>query len=241
MRTLSLVSFVILTSLVAWADSAGLIKAEHRASIFTLTDMNGPKDGGGTGFQVQDRDGRQFVVTNGHVCDMGAGDGQLLAWRDDRAEPEVLTIQYYADWTDLCVLSASKDAPSLELANNEASDTEPLFTLGHPFLRALTVYEGYLVRAENVEVAYEEKTPEQCTGLGFEMKDEPTMFGVMSICMRSLWAYDTTIKTFPGNSGSPVLNADGKVVGVIFAGAGRTNEGSMLTLQDLELALAKTP
>ena len=43
------------------------------------------------------------------------------------------------------------------------------------------------------------------------------MFGVVNICVRTLDSQPVTASIYPGNSGSPVFNKYGNVVGVAFA------------------------
>ena len=45
------------------------------------------------------------------------------------------------------------------------------------------------------------------------------MFGIKSVCKYELAGYQTTNIIYGGNSGSPVVNFYGNVVGVVFAGS----------------------
>jgi V8-like Glu-specific endopeptidase len=48
----------------------------------------------------------------------------------------------------------------------------------------------------------------------------------MAACIAHIYAATSSIQIYPGNSGSPVMNSSGDVVGIIFAGDNRTNYGS---------------
>ena len=52
-------------------------------------------------------------------------------------------------------------------------------------------------------------------------------------------AYQTNMIMHPGNSGSPVVDKLGRVIGVAFAIDGRTNYGYIVNLQDLKDFLAR--
>ncbi len=55
----------------------------------------------------------------------------------------------------------------------------------------------------------------------------------MSICLRQLKSILTTLGIYPGNSGSPVVNKYGNLVGVVFAGNNQTNYGYVIPLKQV--------
>lgn len=69
----------------------------------------------------------------------------------------------------------------------------------------------------------------------------PEMGGItLHICfVITKGAYMTSVEIFPGNSGSPVVDYWGRVIGVAFAADGRDNKGDLVSLEDLKDFLAR--
>ena len=108
-----------------------------------------------------------------------------------------------ASYTDLCMIEALPDIKPLSLAQYAYSG-EPIIEIGHPQLLPLTLSYGELISKEIVDI----------DGITTEI-------------------YNTTVPTMHGNSGSPIVNIYGDVVGVICAKDSESNWGSAITLEDI--------
>ena len=65
------------------------------------------------------------------------------------------------------------------------------------------------------------------------------LFFTMELCFQKFDAVHTSIVGYPGNSGSPVFNAQGEVTGVIFIGDSSTNYLGYVPLKHLTALLSK--
>ncbi len=234
MRFLDLVLFGVAAFTIACVsaqkinDTGAQLLSEYGPDIVKLTPVGNPRTGG-TGFYMQTPSGQTVTVTNGHVCDLASG-GKWLEARDDQGSRELLEIKEISETADLCILSGPKrlDAQPLKLSQFQRRE-ERMWVIGHPFLKPNTITSGFVVTFDEIKLNDSELTPEQCKPPTRAIEDEE--------CVRTLWAYETSIEIFPGNSGSPVLSRNGEVLGVMFAGDGRTNRGVFMGLDDLrELA-----
>jgi hypothetical protein len=129
--------------------------------------------------------------------------------------------------------------------------------IGYPVLQPLSVSTGDIVGTSLIEFPYALVVPDNTSQEDIDHAMIPSIresecnskpkfkvgkmenWGIeFKVCMLSLKAYETTITTFPGNSGSPAVDAWGNVSGVLYAGSNYTNYGLILTIQDVRKFLS---
>lgn len=138
---------------------------------------------GGTGFEVLSPSGHKYIVTNEHMCAVGATNaivnGRTIPLRVIEQQPT----------PDLCLLEPIAGLPPLRLAGQDLRPGDLIDIYGYGMLLPLTHTSGvYVGDSGPMITAY---------------------FGFVS-------GY-ATAQILPGNSGSPVLNSNGDVVGIVFA------------------------
>ncbi|HSB90963.1 MAG TPA: S1C family serine protease [Anaerolineales bacterium] len=137
-----------------------------------------------------------IAVTNNHVV---AGSALLKVFIGGDPEPHNATILGVSECSDLAVIDIEGDGyPYLDWYNGEITTGLPIYVAGFPLGDPeYTLLEGIVAKAR---------------------ADGETR-----------WASDDyviehTADTNPGNSGGPVITADGKVVGIHYAGAAETRQ-----------------
>lgn len=212
---------------------------EHPENFVMLTNEAG--NSGGTGFSIISPSGKLYTLTNAHVCDGVSKDGYIFghdAYENRQIKLKVIEV---SDFTDLCLVESMPKAIGLEVSNRDVIRNDKLFSLGFPTLEPLTYIEGLKTADMSVLVALEEVPIEKCILPKHKiMTMKISFFGIdteVKFCAMSINATLTNLKIYPGNSGSPVMNMDGKVVGVMFA-AGSSNNGNMIKLGDIKKFLS---
>lgn len=173
---------------------------------------------GGTGFAVTAASGNEYIATNKHVC-KGAQTPGWVKIKSDRGLVSWKRIIYIDDKHDVCLVEGDKRLSPLELASSpDKGDFH--YIVGHPGLRQLTVSQGEYIGFDTVKLVEEVKEKNQCKGEVYELNTmEQFFYGVEWVCLRSYLSYASTAVAYGGNSGSPVVNKYGNVIGILFAGS----------------------
>lgn len=166
---------------------------------------------GGTGFLIETPAGSQYLLTNRHVCLLHT-QGRLIAERE--GTQEVVRVLAVTDDADLCILTSPASSERGFKLALRADMYERVYILGHPHLNPISISTGHFNYADFAPINYcLSGGPRYAPRVPYD-SENPLLPG----CMRSVWSYFTDAYSQPGNSGSPVLNNDGEVVGVLYAG-----------------------
>lgn len=162
---------------------------------------------GGTGFAVQAASGATYIMSNAHVCQVEK-DGYVKLQQDTLSmRGRIVAV---SEHTDLCLIQASPKFKGLKLAAYYFVG-EDVAVLGHPWLNPLTLAQGKL-RGRGIEmISYCANTKALFRTMEFGDFDRLN-------CLRGVESLISDVPVFPGNSGSAVVNTEGAVVGVVFAG-----------------------
>jgi S1-C subfamily serine protease len=208
-----------------------LVRAKVGPKVIMI--VNAEQTSGGTGFYVKARSGKTFIVTNSHVCNMGPQ--RLYAELPDSRFTK-LKLREISRVTDLCILESNADIEGLELSS-DLNVGQQVEILGHPRLFPLTSTTGeYTGDLYKIQMPMSlGKCPKDMEGPLSDGKFDTGFFGELDVCMLNVpVAGISTAKSLGGNSGSPVVNWKGDVVGVVFGGFNDNNDALIIPLPDLK-------
>jgi len=182
---------------------------------------------GGTGFQLNTPKGPR-IITNAHVCEVSDNGTVLLHTDKPKKIAKIIKVD---DIADLCMIEPIGDMPSLNLGSS-ASLRQEIAVLGHPLLQPQTFSKGRVLSKELIEIPLGYADAEgKCDHIPMTYP-ENTFFGLL--CFKAYMGVLTSAIIHPGNSGSPVVNIWGNVVGVVFAGNSRNHNGIYVPYEELE-------
>lgn len=175
-----------------------------------------------TGFQVEAESGKMYIMTNRHVCDgLRSYEDSKIMWENIEGKFGYVSVVYRDEKADLCLLEPAEGLKPLGVAGKILSK-EKLALVGHPGGRGLTYEEGFYVENKKIRLrnyCYEDR---------------------LRFCYITYASNHLNNIAYPGNSGSPVMDFFGNVVGVLFAGSPAYSTVSyMVTLEDIQRVLSK--
>lgn len=185
---------------------------------------------GGTGFAVQTPSGNVLTMSNAHVCRATKYDYMYVPRGNSHMRLYILAISKDAD---LCLLTGVPGLSGLPVAAS-SNLGDLAYVVGHPLLRPTTIERGYLIGRSLIEIYHGDfATQAECEREGMDWRTFDTGWARVTACIATQDAMWTNLRTYPGNSGSPIIDESGAVSGVLFAGD-QSGNGYLVPLSEVQ-------
>lgn len=203
--------------LIALAYSQGL-KHSHPSS-FTVMITNQAGNSGGSGSIVDTSPSESKILTNAHVCLGALKKGGKIRKVD--GEEHNVTGYYLSDEHDLCLITVAADLKNkVGVASEAPSLYDEATVTGHPSLMPNVINKGLFGGRMIIQIVTGVR---KCTEQDAQDPQKAPLcafFGIVPI-VKTYEAVSVSATIMPGSSGSAILNSDGELSSVVFAGNGR--------------------
>lgn len=216
------------------------IRAKISNNVVKLTNSEGTS--GGTGSYIIAPSGKQYILTNAHVCGIADDNDTLYVTHDGDTKMYPAQVVERSVDTDLCVVEAVLARPGIKLASSY-SIPQDIYIIGHPHLLKTMLSIGQIFDKLITQIVDHQilsnADEAACHLPKNRIVEVEGFFGSAKLCLIEIEALQSNAHILPGNSGSPVVNTDGKLVGVAFAGDSSIYWGIIVPLEQVKKFLAK--
>ena len=178
------------------------------------------ENSGGTGVILSSNTNESKIITNAHVCAVVKNGGVVHS----NGQKALVSSFQVSTHHDLCLITVQSD---LHISTEVASSAPDLFSsaavAGFPALLPTIITRGHFSKKEFITVMTGVKA---CEAKDLEGPNAGLCIFLGGLPILKLYEAQVVSPTImPGSSGSSIWNSDGKISGLIFAGAGQIGYG----------------
>lgn len=234
------------------------LRSKVGSKVYTIRDN--PASGGGTGFAVKGPSGQSYIMTNDHVCGVSSDKRTVLVEGEEGMMRR--NIIAHDQNSDLCLIEGMPGVEGLSVAWSAPGLGDEVTVVGHPLLMPTHVIKGEMMGRQDISIMMgpisvinpdtneDMQIPPEKGGIlaaecsmpkNSQQLVELNMFFFMlkvKFCMVNIkQAYTTSAVIYPGNSGSPMVNFWGNIVGAVFASDSEANFARVISIEDIKAFL----
>lgn len=181
----------------------------------------------GSGSVIEAPSGKKYLLTNAHVCKHGSHQGKMWAnYENGKLISGKITKSDLV--VDLCATQLSEFVPAIRIGKT-LSLNQTIYTRGYPY-GILSETKGQVLGVKYWDYTYE-ADEDGCFRGAKKVFD---LDGSVKGCTVLYIDNTTDMYVRPGSSGSPVVDSDGNLVGVVSSWNSEDNLGGMVTLDTIK-------
>lgn len=176
--------------------------------VYSILGANTYKVNSGTAFTVKYK-GQTYMITNWHVCRNFLKSDAIN--EQSKTKETVTIIKRFPD-SDLCVLTTDREN-GLEISG-DVSERAAVYTAGYPeYEKKIQFRSGHTTYLRDEYLDYGPGAcPKSFTQVSYI---DPVTKKTTQACKHTQLIMDTNLEGTCGNSGSPVVNSKGQLVGIV--------------------------
>lgn len=183
----------------------------------------------GSGFLLKAPSGKTYLVTNFHVCLKGSWLNKLTGSLETGEVVQGVIIKRGIK-PDLCAAKVSARTPAPLTIGSSLVPLQQIYTRGYPY-GVLSQSAGTFIGRMKWEYMFGLDQIGECA----DKKDKVYGGdGILEGCQVEFIDNVTTLYSRPGSSGSPVVNSDGELVGVVSSWMSEQDSAGMVRLEDIQ-------
>jgi secreted trypsin-like serine protease len=185
-----------------------------------------------TGVQVKAPSGNVYTLTAAH-CKIILDDDSSVMSTDERGNEKRIYMLDIDEGKDL-MLMTSPNAKSIDIANKTYKH-EHIHTMTHGHMHASYRTDGELLEEQKLTVPeninFSDADTKECNAKQWH---ESVDSGFVSYCVRDFYEMMTSAQVYPGSSGGPILDDQGKLVGIVSISEEGTIYSGSVTLKQIQ-------
>ena len=209
---------LLIVAPIALAGYMYYLGKNSHPSSYTVMITNLDGNSGGSGVIIDNTPSESVVLTNKHVCGVLKKGGKIKLVSGE----EHIVTGYLTDIEhDLCVLTVAADLKnSIKIASEKPEIYSEGIVTGHPALMPNIITKGHFGGREIIQIIVGVRKCKDSDMKNPQIAPYCAFFGVAPI-VRSYESQVVSATIMGGSSGSAVLNKDGELAGLVFAGNAR--------------------